>query len=179
MSIGFLFLYADKGDVVVRGRHIFRQRKIPTPRNRLGKDWDAVYRSKPTKFYFLKSKWWRIPFVSFYFIINCYIVIVPLIGPYVNGKNVPLEVQGTWYAAVVGTLAGVALLYYCAVIGFTERERERECWYSGLFGPHRSVLRAAGMETRMVALPTHDSKYGYRKVVELTVSADTKVSLYL
>jgi hypothetical protein len=147
---------------------IFHGRQIPSTITRHGHDWDAEFERRTETFYIFGRSWRRVLFAVFYFAINCYIVVVPLIRPYVNGNNKPLEVQGTWYIAVVGVVIAVAVLYYNAVIGFTAGRNESY--------PKRSILRVAGVETRMVAAPTHDSKYGYRKYVELTVSEDSQAS---
>jgi len=167
MSFGFLFLFL-RDDFSIGGLRLFHGRHIPLTTFRHGHDWDAEFERRIERFYIFGKAWRRGLFALFYFAINCYIVVVPLIQPYVDGNNKPLEVQGTWYIAVVGVVIGVAVLYYYTVIGFTAGGTESH--------PNRSILRIAGVETRMMAASTHNSKYGYRRYVELTVSEDSQVS---
>lgn len=159
MSFGFLSLLRSK-DVKIGEWRLFKRRIIPGPNDRLGESWNAGFAEVFWAFRYRTGRW---ACFLFYFLINCYILVVTVIPPYVDGKGKPLEVQGWWYAAVVGVVIGAAILYYCLVIGLTGSN------------PNRSILRAAGLETRMNAAQEHDAKYGYRKFVQLSVSEDSEV----
>ncbi len=122
----------------------------------------------------LRSLWVKGFFTFVYLGINIYIVIVTLIGPYEDGNGQKLHVKGWYYIVVVGCIVFAAVLYYYLTIGFTGVESPQQ----PELHPERSILRFAGVEPKMCEAPIHDSRFGFRKTVEITPISDEPSYLY-
>jgi hypothetical protein len=105
-----------------------------------------------------------------YFGFNAYIVIVPLIPPYINGNGTKQEVKGWVYIVVVIIVISVAVVYYYAVFGLTTDAQ-------GGLHKERTVLRLTNSYPILLQEPEHDPNYGVRRKVEIV--HDSNVGLYM
>jgi hypothetical protein len=138
ISIGFPFLFL---------------RTIPPPTQRR---WNEA-----PVFILLRSTLGKAFFVVLYFAFNAYIIIVPLIGPYVTANNTPEEVKGWDYIAIVGAIVLTGIIYYYSVFGFAI-DNEGEPRF-----PQRTILRLAGVYPMIQESDVHEPHYGWRRKVEI------------
>jgi hypothetical protein len=138
-----------------RERWFFRPRSIPEPTVR---HWNH----DPENI-LLRSAIGKAVFTVIYFAFNAYIIIVPLIPPYVNGAGVKQEVKGWYYIVIVLAIIAVGTIYYYSVFGLTtdaEGDLEHD-------NRHKTLLRFARAYPVLHEEPRHDPDYGVRRWVEV------------
>jgi hypothetical protein len=151
ISFGFPFLFFKE-------KHLFLSPvTIPEPTQRHWNDRG----DKP--FILLRSTIGKASIMLLYLAFNIYVVIDPIIPPYVDGNGNMRQVQGWWYLAITASIVTAATVYYFAVFGLTIDA-------SGdinLAHQKRTVLRAARAYPSLHEAAIHEPHYGVRRWVEI------------
>ena len=112
-------------------------------------------------FILLRSTAGKAFFLTLYFAFNLYIIIVPLIGPYVTASNTPEEVKGWDYIAIVGAIVLASIMYYYSAFGFAIDNEGNPKF------PKRTILRLARVYPMIQESDIHEPHYGWRRKVEI------------
>lgn len=149
ISFGFPFLF-------LKEKFLFMNPvTIPEPTQRHWND--------KREFILLRSTAGKVVFTLLYLAFNLYVVIDPLIPPYVDGNGIPLQVQGWWYGAIIAAICFAGTVYYYSVFGLTTDS-------SGdvdLKHQKRTLLRVARAYPKLHEAPFHEPHYGVRRWVEV------------
>ncbi|KAH8812191.1 amino acid permease-domain-containing protein [Xylogone sp. PMI_703] len=147
ISIGFLFLFS---------------RSIPAPTQRR---W-----SNSTEFILFRTWTGKIIFAGLYFAFNAYVIVVPLIGPYITASDTPEEVKGWYYIVIVIVIAMAATVYYYGVLGLAINK------YGESASPKRTFLHLAGVYPSIQESEQHEPHYGWRRKLVIHFPSDAVVS---
>lgn len=160
ISIGFPFLFLR------RPFHFLRPRTIPQPTQR---NWNH-----DQEFWIVRSIIGKVFITILYFAFNTYIIIVPLIPPYVNGNGTKQEVKGWIYITVIATVMVAATTYYYSVFGLTTNP-EGELEYGRR---KRTLLNLARAYPVLHQDSIHEPTYGVRRWVEVVIPSNRPSYLY-
>jgi hypothetical protein len=126
--------------------------------------------SEAPVFILLRSKAGKAFFLVLYFAFNAYIIVVPLIGPYVTASNTAEEVKGWDYIAIVGAIVLAGIVYYYSAFGFAIGNEGQPIF------PERTILRLAGVHPMIRESNVHEPRYGWRRKVEILFPEGAVVS---